>query len=183
MKNARGTHQEQENFTKKTTPGNRSSDTLTAACFWCRDDHPSPRQQHCPAFRKRCNKCGIIGHFAGAYRGGARTGRRLQQQSNFVQDDPDEEAFVVNCQAALIGARKFFTHLHLIHGGQSKVVQVQIDSVSTCNTMPTSVLNQVFPGYEDLLDGKQNQHLRKPNNETKRSSNSCVRKEGQIAHD
>ena len=40
MKNARGTHQEQVNFTKKTTPGNRSSDTLTAACFWCRGDHP-----------------------------------------------------------------------------------------------------------------------------------------------
>ena len=34
MKNARGTQQEQVNFTKKTTPENRSSDTLTAACFW-----------------------------------------------------------------------------------------------------------------------------------------------------
>lgn len=122
MKNARGTQQEQVNFTKKTTSENRSSDTLTAACFWCGGDHPSPRQQHCPAFVKRCNKCGVIGHFARACRGGIRSGRRLQQQSNFVDDDPDEEAFVVNCQAAPIGAKKFFSHLHLIHGEQSKVV-------------------------------------------------------------
>ena len=145
MKNARGTHQEQVNFTKKTTPGNRSSDTLTAACFWCRGVHPSPRQQHCPAFGKRCNNCGIIGYFARACRGGTRTGGRRQQQSKFVQDDPDEEAFVVNCQAAQVGAKKFFAHLHLIHGRQSKVVKVQIDSASTCNTMSSSVLSQLFP--------------------------------------
>lgn len=33
MKNARGTQQEQVSFTKKTNLRNRSSDTLTAACF------------------------------------------------------------------------------------------------------------------------------------------------------
>ena len=36
MKNAQGTQQEQVSFTKKTNLGNRSSDTLTAACFWWR---------------------------------------------------------------------------------------------------------------------------------------------------
>ena len=44
-----------------------------------------------------------------------------------------------------IGAKKFFAHLHLIHGGQAKVVRAPIDSVSTCNTMPSSVLSQLFP--------------------------------------
>ena len=148
MKNARGIQQEQVNFTKKTTSENRNSDTSTAACFWCRGDHPSPRQQHCPAFGKRCNKCGIIGHFARACRGGTRTGRRRQHQSNFVSDDPTEEAFVVNCQATQIGAKKFFAHLHLIHEGQSKTVRAQIDSASTCNTMPSSVLKQLFPNVK-----------------------------------
>ena len=119
MKNAWGIQQEQVNFSKKTTPENRNSDTLTAACFWCRG---SPHQQHCPVFGKRCNKCGTIGHFARACRSGTQTGWRRQQQSNFVSDDPNEEAFVLNCQAMPIGAKKFFTHLHLIYGGQSKTV-------------------------------------------------------------
>ena len=145
MKNARGTHQGQVNFTKKTTPGNHSSDTLTAACLLCHGDHTSHREQHCPVFGKRCNNCGISGHFARACTRGTRTGRRRQQQSNFVQDDPDEEAFVVNCQAVQVGAKKFLAHLHLIHRRQSKVVQVQIDSASTSNTMPSSVLSQLFP--------------------------------------
>ena len=74
MKNARGIQQEQVNFTKKTNPKNRSSDALTAPCVWCRGDHPSTRQQHSPAFGKRCNKCGITGHFAQTCRGETRTG-------------------------------------------------------------------------------------------------------------
>ena len=44
-----------------------------------------------------------------------------------------------------VGAKKFLAHLHLIHRRQSKVVQVQIDSASTSNTMPSSVLSQLFP--------------------------------------
>ena len=140
MKNARCIQEEQVNFTKKTTPENR---TLRGACFWCRGEHPSAHQQHCPAFGKWCKKCGIIGHFPCACRGGTQTGRRRQQQSNFVSDNPTEEVDVVNCQATAIGAKKFFAHLHLIHGGQSKTVKAQIDSASTCNTMPSSVLRQL----------------------------------------
>ena len=175
IKIVRGTQQEQVNFTKKTTPQNHSSDTLIAASFWCRGDHRSSRQHHCPAFGKRCTKYGIIGQFARACRGGTRTARRLQQESNYVDDDPDKEAFVVNCQAAPIGAKKFFAHLHLIHGRQSKIVKSQIDSTSTCNTMPSSVLSKLFPNVKIFdQDEKQNQHVRKPNNESKRSSNPCA---------
>ena len=126
MKNARGIQQEQVNFTKKTTPENRSPDTLTAACFWCRGDHPSPRQQHCPAFGKRCNKCGIMGHFARACRGGTRTGRRRQQQSNFVSDDPTEEALVVNSPATPIDVKKFFAHYTLSTGDSRKPLKLKL---------------------------------------------------------
>ena len=57
-------------------------------CFWPRRSHPSPRQQNCSAFGKQCNTCGIIGHFARAFKGGI-TG---QQQSNFVNIELGEEA-------------------------------------------------------------------------------------------
>ena len=64
-------------------------------------------------------------------RGGARRQGR-QQQSNFVDDDHGEEAFVADCKTPPQPARKFFAHLHLIHGGKTKVVKAQIDSASTC---------------------------------------------------
>ena len=59
-----------------------------------------------PAFGKRCNKCGIISHFARACKGETRR----KQQSHFVDDDPEEEVFAVNCQALPIGSKKFFAH-------------------------------------------------------------------------
>ena len=51
---------------------------------------------------------------------------------------------MVNYQATPIGAKKFFAHLHLIHGGQLKTVKAQIDSASTCNNIPSSVLRHLF---------------------------------------
>ena len=52
------------------------------------------------AFGKRCNKCGIVGHFARACKGGTRKQAGNKQQSNFVDDDADEEAFVAECKAS-----------------------------------------------------------------------------------
>jgi len=60
-------------------------------CFWSGGNHHQPRQQHCPAFGKRCGKCGISGHLAGFCRGRARRQGR-QQQSNFIDEDNGEEA-------------------------------------------------------------------------------------------
>ena len=89
MKTARDTQQEQVNFTSKSTFTNQRQ-TLKPAqqsiqCFWCGGNHQQPRQQHCPAFGKRCGKCGIPGHFAHVCRGGARRQGR-QQQLNFVDE-------------------------------------------------------------------------------------------------
>ena len=74
MKTARNTQQEQVNFTSKSTVTNpqKSLGPTPPLCFWCSGSHLQPRQQHCPAFGKRCGKCGITGHFARACRGGAR---------------------------------------------------------------------------------------------------------------
>lgn len=146
MKTARDTQQEQVNFTSKSTFTNQRQDLNPAQqsiqCFWCGANHQQPRQQHWPAFGKRCRKCGIAGHFARVCRGGARRQGR-QQQLNFVDEDNGEEAFVAECDSQ--PARKFFAHLHLVHGGKTKLVKAQIDSASTCNTIPISLLSELFP--------------------------------------
>ena len=144
MKTARNTQEEQVNFTSKSTSASQGSGSAPPLCYWCRGSHQQPRQQHCPAFGKRCNRCGITGHFARACRGG--TGRQGRyQQSNFIEDDTGEEAFAADCETAPQHGRKFFAHLHLIQGRKTKVVKAQIDSASTCNTMPSSLLNELFP--------------------------------------
>ena len=148
MRTARSTQQEQVNFTNKSTRENQTTAPPTTLCFWCRGSHLSPRQHHCPAFGKRCNKCGIVGHFARACKGGTRRQEGNRQQSNFVDDDADEEAFVAKCKATHRPAKKFSAHLHLVHDGKSKIVRAQIDSASPCNTMPSNLLSQLFPNLK-----------------------------------
>ena len=76
-------------------------------------------------------------------RGGTRQQARLQQ-SNFVSEDINEEAFVTECNTTPQFARKYFANLHLIYGEKTKVVKVQINSASTCNTIPSSLLRKLF---------------------------------------
>ena len=45
-------------------------------------------------------------------------------------------------------ATKFFAHLHLAYKGKTKVVRTQIDSASTCNTIPEGSLHKLFPGIK-----------------------------------
>ena len=130
MKTAKNTQQEQVNFTSKSLQSSQ--------CFWCGGKHQQPRQQHCPAMGRICGKCGITCHFTRVCRSGTRRQSR-QQQSTFVSEDIGEEGFVTECDTAHF-ARKYFANLHLIHGRKSKVVKAQIDSASTCNTTPSSLL-------------------------------------------
>ena len=120
------------NFTSKSTFVNQLKNLKPtqqlSRCFWFGDNHQQPRQQHCPAFGKRCGKCGINDHLARVCRGGVkRQGRqriarhRHSRQGNFLP---------------------IYTQLH---GRKTKVVKAQIDSASTCNTIPSSLLNQLFP--------------------------------------
>ncbi|XP_068720695.1 uncharacterized protein [Montipora capricornis] len=131
MKRARNTQQERVNYTTKSPQFSQ--------CFWCGGKHQQPRQQHCPEMGKKCGKCGITGHFARVCRGGTRRQAR-QQQSNFVSEDTNEEAFVTECDTTPRFARKYFANLHLMHGGKTKVVMAQIDPASTCNTIPSTLL-------------------------------------------
>ena len=90
-----------------------------------------------------------MGHFSPACKSRA-SHQKLHQQLNFVESNPSEEAFAIDGEKTAWSdkrpGRKFFAHLHLIHGGKTKVVRAQIDTVSTCNTMPESLLRKLFPG-------------------------------------
>ena len=124
-----------------------------APCYWCKGNHKEPRQQHCPAFRKRCNNCGIIGHFSWACRSrGGRRGQPQRPETNLVESQQDEEAFPSEAISASstgkTSAAKFFAHLHLVYKGKIKVVGAQINSASTCNTIPKGSLHKLFPGIK-----------------------------------
>ena len=126
-----------------------------APCYWCSGNHKEPRQQYCPAFRKRCNNCDIIGHFSRACRsrGGQPRGGQLQRRkANLVESEQDEETFASEAISASSTAKKpetkFFAHLHLVHKGKTKVVRAQIDSPSRCNTIPEGSLHKLFPSIK-----------------------------------
>ena len=80
-------------------------------------------------------------------KGGTRQ-QAQQQQSNFVSEERNEEAFVMECDTTPQSATKYIANLHLTHGDKTKVVKAQIDSVSTCNTIPSSLLRKLFPNAE-----------------------------------
>ena len=163
MKTARG-NQEQVNFASKQnvekekvkrSEGPCYCKRSEAPCYWCSGNHKEPRQQHCPALRRRCNNCGIIGHFSRACRsrGGQPRGGQLQRrEANLVESEQDEETFANEAISASSTAKKpatkFFAHLHLVHKGKTKVVRAQIDSASTCNTIPQGSLHKLFPGIK-----------------------------------
>ena len=54
----------------------------------------------------------------------------------------------MECDTTPQSATKYFANLHLTHGDKTKVVKAQIDSVSTCNTIPSSLLRKLFPNAE-----------------------------------
>ena len=89
MKTARG-NQEQVNFAGKQKVEKETVKRSEAPCYWCSVNHKEPRRQHCPAFRKRCNNCGIIGHFSRACRsrgGQPRGGQPQRREANLVETD------------------------------------------------------------------------------------------------
>ena len=87
MKTVRG-NQEQVNFVGKQIVEKENGKRSEGPCYWCSNNHKEPRQQHCPAFRKRCNNCGIIGHFSQPCRSRGGRGRQPQrQEANLVESD------------------------------------------------------------------------------------------------
>ena len=117
----------------------------TRSCSWCADYHKQPRQKFCPAFRRKCNKCGILGHFSKVCRS-TSNGRRYKEKSHQIQHESEEELFVVDSNTNAINGKRFFANLTQLNGGKPERIKVQIDSASTCNTIPFHWLVSNFPG-------------------------------------
>ena len=86
-------------------------------------------------------------------RGGqSRRGQSQRREANLIEPEQDEEAFASEAMSASStskkSATKFFAHLHLVYKGKTKVVRAQIDSASTCNTIPEESLHKLFPGIK-----------------------------------
>ena len=153
-------------------------------CYWYTGSH-QPRQQHCPAYGKRCNKCKVMGHFSCACQSRA-SHQRSNQRYNFVEIEPSKETFAMNGHKTAWSdkrpERKFFAHLRLVHGGKRKVLRAQIDSASTYNTMPQSLLRKLFPGAQTwktkiTISTYGDQPLR-----PRGSGNSLLRKKRETPH-
>ena len=83
MKTARS-NQEQANYTNKPSKTEKeTSQRPSTPCHWCGGSHQQPRHQYCPAYGRRCNKCGVIGHFSRVCKSKASR-QKKRQQSNFV---------------------------------------------------------------------------------------------------
>ena len=154
MKNARESQQEQVNYSnsQRRQPVNRDrrdftipQQTITRMCSYCGVQHKQPRQQFCPAYRKRCNKCGVLGHFARVCKS-ERSYHMREEKANQVQDELNEELFAVENNKDNGSAKKFFANLTLLNKRKNRVIRAQIDSAATCNTMPLNWLRKNFPG-------------------------------------
>lgn len=143
------------NQRRQSTHGDRGRENLETAqqtmarlCFWCGNHHKQPRQ-FCPAMRRICNKCDILGHFAKVCT--RINNRRVHQQnSNQTEDESDEELFAVesnknkNNVKNNVNAKKFCANVALLNGNKTRNIKAQIDSASTCNTIPLDWLVRNF---------------------------------------
>ena len=124
MKIARGNQEQVNLFAGKQNVEKENVKQSEARCYWCIGNHKEPRQQHCPAFRKRLN-CGVIRHFSRACRSrGGRERQPQRQEANLVESEQDEEAFVREAISASStgkkSAAKFFAHLDLAYKERRK---------------------------------------------------------------
>ena len=128
-------------FNANKTPfnGNKSS------CLNCVGSHPR-KPEKCPAYGKRCNKCGVQNHFAKyCMRYKQQQHQRKPKQIHGVDDDnnqdDDNESYYYVIDAIGPNKKAIFTNLLL----QNTKIKVKVDTGAKCNVMPLEVLQQINP--------------------------------------
>ena len=158
--------------------GQSSRQGKTDICQYCAG--PSYPRSICPASNKRCSKkgCGRIGHFARACRMGAppfakplepvSTKHQAHHLDASLNEEYETDLFEVEVKpekyaqsvystaedphGTLVG-RKFFSHLKLgVPKDTTKSIRVQLDTASTCNTLPENLALSLIPPGQKIKD-------------------------------
>ena len=119
------------------------------ACCWCGGQHRQPRQQFCPAFRRKCNKCGILGHFSRVCRSG-KSYQVQHEKANQIQEESEDELFAVESH----NAKKFFAHITLLGRKKNREIRAQIDSASTCKLKKSGATICTYGNQKIVPNGK-----------------------------
>ena len=140
MKTARNTTQEQANYTSKSAQ--------LSQCFRCGGKRRQPRQQHCPKMEKN-----VENEYHWPFRGrlqGWNTTTKLgsSYQILSLKKKKGSLRFGVRCNPTI--CKEIFWESALNTRRDKKVVEEQIDSSSTCNTIPSSLLRELFPDAQIL---------------------------------
>ena len=79
-------------------------------------------------------------------------------------------------------ATKFFAHLQMVYKGKTEVVRAQIDSASTCNTIPEGSLHKLFPDIKILKSKASNSRYGNQILHLKGQVTLCCERRGKISH-
>ena len=134
--------------------------TFRPSCFWCGGKHQQPRQQNAVSLSTSRASAGVDHD------------DKLDSSNPILslKTQTWKLGFVTECDTTPQFARKYSANLHLIHEEKTKVVKAQIDSACSCNTIPSGLLRNLFPGAE----------IHRTSSKINTYGNETMRPEGQV---
>ncbi|XP_034015876.1 uncharacterized protein LOC117501153 [Thalassophryne amazonica] len=113
-------------------------------CKFCGKSHERNKQK-CPAYGKKCKKCGKDNHFAAMCKASQQTREKTKQVHVAVSDSDDfEEVLSVTAQkvnSVNVVDKQHSTQLFAGMLLGNKTVKFQIDSGATCNIIPIDLID------------------------------------------
>lgn len=124
-------------------------------CKFCGKTHERNKKK-CPAFGKKCKKCGKENHFAAQCKSKPETSKKMRKVHAVTEETSDSDSYEdVNCITEEHGESEKVNQVNDKHsqGRQlfagmkigKKLVNFQIDCGATCNIIPIDLLNPDTP--------------------------------------
>ena len=136
---------------------------VTRECKFCDTTHPMLKSK-CPAYGKKCSKCGQMNHYAVRC---PRNRKKIHQIAEDSEDSDDSElklleAYCVN-SVSLGKGNQIYAELHVC----DKPVKLQIDCGATVNILPKSLIGNLKMSPTSTLLQMWNRAIVKPLGEAK----------------